>query len=377
MPTLTLRNLGYPSNSPAGAIALNGVEVRAGVGPGPQGPSGATGPAGAGGGTLAGDVTGAAATNTVARIRGQPVAATAPTSGQVLRWSGTQWAPVDPPTGPPVVNVPTVTGVAPNTGPQAGGTSVIIAGTNFTGATAVRFGVTAAASFTVNSATQITATSPAGSGAVNVTVTTADGTSAAAAANLFTYAAALTPTVTSLNPTSGAETGGTTVVITGTNLTGATAVHFGAVAAASFTVNSATQITATSPAGTGNVAVIVTTPNGTSPASSQFMYSVPAGDYALAVAHFDDPAPPSPVNGTLWYDGSADLRVYVNGVWRGYRAGGASVTSTSVPGAICVAHYQNTPPTGPHAAGTLWFNSSTGVFRCWIGPWLPQWLPDV
>ena len=37
---------------------------------------------------------------------------------------------------------------------------------------------------------------------------------------------------------------GTSVVITGTNLTGATAVSFGGTAAQSFTVNSATQITA-------------------------------------------------------------------------------------------------------------------------------------
>ena len=47
-----------------------------------------------------------------------------------------------------------------------------ITGTNFTGATAVKFGATNAASFTVNSATSITATSPAGSGTVDVTVTT-------------------------------------------------------------------------------------------------------------------------------------------------------------------------------------------------------------
>ncbi|MHA4874905.1 IPT/TIG domain-containing protein, partial [Enterococcus faecium] len=53
-----------------------------------------------------------------------------------------------------------------------------ITGTNFTGATAVSFGGTAAASFTVNSATQITATAPTGTGTVDVRVTTAAGTSA-------------------------------------------------------------------------------------------------------------------------------------------------------------------------------------------------------
>ena len=47
-------------------------------------------------------------------------------------------------------------------GPLAGGTSVTVIGTNFTGATAVKFGASNATGVTVNSATSITATSPAG-----------------------------------------------------------------------------------------------------------------------------------------------------------------------------------------------------------------------
>src|SRR5439155_12598347 len=43
--------------------------------------------------TLNGDVTGPAGANTVARIRGVNVLATAPTAGQHLRFSGTDWAP--------------------------------------------------------------------------------------------------------------------------------------------------------------------------------------------------------------------------------------------------------------------------------------------
>ena len=68
---------------------------------------------------------------------------------------------------------PTITSVSPTAGPTAGGTSVTITGTGFTGATAVKFGATAATAFTVNSATQITATAPAGvAGTVDITVTT-------------------------------------------------------------------------------------------------------------------------------------------------------------------------------------------------------------
>jgi hypothetical protein len=82
---------------------------------------------------------------------------------------------------------PTVTGVSPSSGPAAGGTSVTITGTGFSGASAVKFGTASAASFTVSTATQITATTPAGSGKVDTTVTTAVSTSAANAADRFTY----------------------------------------------------------------------------------------------------------------------------------------------------------------------------------------------
>jgi hypothetical protein len=170
---------------------------------------------------------------------------------------------------------PTVTGISPTSGPTAGVTSVTITGTGFTGATAVKFGTIAATSFTVNSATSITATSPAGSaGTVDITVTTPGGASATSSADKFTYASA--PTVTGISPTSGPTAGATSVTITGTGFTGATAVKFGTIAATSFTVNSATSITAISPAGSaGTVDITVTTPGGTSATSSadKFTYA--------------------------------------------------------------------------------------------------------
>jgi hypothetical protein len=65
---------------------------------------------------------------------------------------------------------------------------VTIAGTNFTGATAVNFGSTPATSFIVNSDSSITATSPAGSaGPVDVTITTSSATSATSFADQFSY----------------------------------------------------------------------------------------------------------------------------------------------------------------------------------------------
>ena len=86
--------------------------------------------------------------------------------------------------------VPTVSDIAPTAGPTAGGTSVVITGTNLGSATAVDFGANAA-TVTADSATSITATAPAGSaGTVDVTVTTAGGTSATSVSDAFTYGTA-------------------------------------------------------------------------------------------------------------------------------------------------------------------------------------------
>ena len=111
--------------------------------------------------------------------------------------------------------VPAVTGISLSRGPATGGTAVTITGTNLTGATAVDFGSTAA-TITSDTATQITAVSPAGTGVVDVTVTTAGGTSAKSSADQFSY----TPVVAGISPASGPATGGTTVTITGAGFTG-------------------------------------------------------------------------------------------------------------------------------------------------------------
>lgn len=86
--------------------------------------------------------------------------------------------------------VPTVTGVAPTGGAAAGGTSVVITGTNFAqGVSAVKFGTTDATSFVVDSATQITAVATAhAAGQVDVTVVKTAGTSATSASSKYTYA---------------------------------------------------------------------------------------------------------------------------------------------------------------------------------------------
>ncbi|HEU0316771.1 MAG TPA: IPT/TIG domain-containing protein, partial [Solirubrobacteraceae bacterium] len=128
-----------------------------------------------------------------------------------------------------------------------------------------------------------------------------------ASVTFVTYYAAVTPpAVTALNPPSGPTSGGTAVTITGTELTGATAVAFGSVPAAGFRVDGPTQITATAPPGTGTVAVGVTTPEGTSAPSDADLFT-----YAGS-----PPTPTQPTSQTQPAEGvtsdSAELQASIN-----------------------------------------------------------------
>ncbi|MFC5373381.1 IPT/TIG domain-containing protein [Brevundimonas faecalis] len=173
------------------------------------------------------------------------------------------------------VPAPTVTSISSTSGPSSGGTTVTITGTNFSGATAVAFGGVAATGYTVLSGTSIAATAPAGTGTVDIRVTTTGGTSAASAADQYTYIPA--PTVSAISPMAGPTAGGTSVTITGADFTGVTAVTFGGSAAVGFTFNSASSITAIAPSGTGTADIRVTTPGGTSATSAadRFAYLAP------------------------------------------------------------------------------------------------------
>jgi hypothetical protein len=169
------------------------------------------------------------------------------------------------------VAAPAVSGISPAAGFAWGGTVVTISGKNLANATAVTFG-TNAATITSNTATQIVATSPVGAGTVDVTVTTAGGTSSTTPADQFIYVPG--PAVTEVSPPAGPAAGGTAVTISGTNLANASAVYFGA-NLATILSDTATQIVAASPAGIGTVDVTVVTASGDSAVSpaDQFNYA--------------------------------------------------------------------------------------------------------
>jgi hypothetical protein len=86
--------------------------------------------------------------------------------------------------------------------------------------------------------------------------------------------AASLPTITIFSPTSACSGSGQSVVISGTNFTGATSVTFNGVAS-TYIVNNATQITATLPAGATTGKIIVTTPSGSATSTSDFTVHIP------------------------------------------------------------------------------------------------------
>jgi alpha-tubulin suppressor-like RCC1 family protein len=179
--------------------------------------------------------------------------------------SGTAWDMLDR------GDVPAVSGVQPGAGLVQGGTAVTISGSNFTEVLAVKFGSSEASGVEVDSPTSISAISPPGTGTVDVTVTTAPGTSPVNPLDRFVYVPVEEPpAISKVVPHEGPSAGGSIVIIHGSNFSGAAAVMFGATAANNFKVNSPTSIEAVSPAEPpGTVEVSVTTPNGTSELSKK------------------------------------------------------------------------------------------------------------
>jgi hypothetical protein len=174
------------------------------------------------------------------------------------------------------VPVPSITSLS-RTGPVTGGNAVIITGTSFVTVTSVKFGTSTAKTFVVKSAGQLVATAPAhAAGTVRVSVTAAGGTTPATTADLYRYITP-PPVVTGISPTSGPPTGGTTVTIIGTGLTGATKVFFGTSLGTVVSSNAGgTQLIVTSPPGTSGTSVLVRvmTPVGESPpvTAAKFSY---------------------------------------------------------------------------------------------------------
>jgi uncharacterized repeat protein (TIGR03803 family) len=151
----------------------------------------------------------------------------------------------------PFVNLMTTTGAV--------GSSIQILGQGFIGTSAVNVGGTKA-SFVVVTDTYITATVPAGTSGF-VTVTTTAGT-LTSSRKFF-----VTPTFTSFTPASGAV--GSKIVVTGKGLKQASKVTVGG-KAATYVVNSDTQVTVTVPVGAVTGKIAITTPGGVATSKTAF-----------------------------------------------------------------------------------------------------------
>jgi YVTN family beta-propeller protein len=149
------------------------------------------------------------------------------------------------------VAAPSLSSISPSTGAQGFSVPVTLTGTNFvTGATAITVGGTGVTvtSIVVSSSTSVTATlvidPAAATGARNVTVTTAGGSTGAVPFTITSSA----PTLTSVSPSTGGQGFSVPVTLTGTNfVTGATAITVSGtgVTVTTIAVSSGTSMTAT------------------------------------------------------------------------------------------------------------------------------------
>jgi hypothetical protein len=167
-----------------------------------------------------------------------------------------------------VQGAPTVTAINPLTGPATGQT-ITISGTNFIGANAVSIGATAATSFTVNSASNITAVVPPLVGGA-ISVTTPQGS--ATGPFYLPY-----PVITKISPTSGPIAGKTYVTIDGIGLpnSGAFPAAFGGVATTGSCNEVSKGCTAVSPPAAKLGAVDITIDNSAPVAADKFTYVGP------------------------------------------------------------------------------------------------------
>jgi hypothetical protein len=241
---------------------------------------------------------------------------------------------------PPPAPAPTVTHLNPMNGQEPGGTGVTVLGTNLALGT-VRFGGAEGVN-TSCGPTQCSSTAPPGTGTVNVTVTTAGGTSAVNPTGWFTYQGPTSPPApvwTATTPTSGSTGGGTTVTITGTNLTQAR-VGFGTSPAASTTCT-ATTCTATTPPGSGSGLIRLNTAGGTivagvfawqdQPAATVTPTSIAYGSQRVGTTS-------SPRTVTLTNTGAAPLtisKVQLGGTNPGQFARSSACPANLAPGASC------------------------------------------
>src|SRR6185437_8265434 len=172
---------------------------------------------------------------------------------------------------------PTITGLTPKYGPQSGGNTITITGTDFTATTTVAFGTQPGTTVAVNSPTTLTVKVPAATapGDVTVTVTTPGGKAFPLPTTPYAYFGQ--PTIASITPPAGSLAGGSTVAIGGTDFAPTATVTFGGIPGTTVVVGTTFALTVKVPAGVtpGTVTVVVTALGGASAGSVYTYLGVP------------------------------------------------------------------------------------------------------
>jgi hypothetical protein len=167
-------------------------------------------------------------------------------------------------------DVPSISTVTPDQGPVAGGTTITLSGSGFVPGTGVSVGGSTCGSLIiVDQSTASCVTPPGSTGAAEVLVSNPGGT----ASGNFTYDDV--PTLSSVTPTTGPLTGGTTITLAGSGFIPGTTVTVAGAACTNLAISSQGLATCLTPPGTAGVATVsVSNPGGT--ATGVFNYdSVP------------------------------------------------------------------------------------------------------
>ncbi|MFJ2199277.1 IPT/TIG domain-containing protein [Streptomyces violaceusniger] len=260
------------------------------------------------------------------------------------------------------LSAPRLSGIAPGGGPLAGGGSVTLTGVNLSTAQSVHFG-DATVLPTVLSDQRLTVVAPPAAvpSTVPVYAVAVGGVS-----NRLLYIYAAVPAVFGVTPASGPIAGGTTVVVSGTGLAGASSVTFGGFAASSFRSYSDTLIVAVTPPGrTGPAAVTVTTAGGSTTLPNAFTYQA-----ASATVVTSDPTPSvsgEPVAVTATVTGVPTTSVTPTGtITFDFGDGTPGVAAPLADGAATVMHAYAAPSGSPYSITAVYngdsvFHPSTGT----------------
>ena len=174
---------------------------------------------------------------------------------------------------------PGLSAISPNAGPNTGGTTVLLTGSNFAAGARVFFGATEAVLPTLVDGNRLVAVTPQSfSGPADVTVINVDGKSAVLPLGYAFYpsgAAGSPPNAQRVNPRTGSTVIATAVTVSGSGFQAGAQVFVGGVPATGVSLNPDGSLAATFPAQkSSTVDVVVTNPDGQSSTISQaFTYS--------------------------------------------------------------------------------------------------------